>query len=159
MSPDQKGGPAVRPGDALQAYISALTASAPSNGMFSPQSSVGALHGSTSTAFRPGAAAMEGPRQSLGGLSSDVMNMLVSASNGAAPGGPSLLSSGMADGTAMGNQLAGIMASSSWPTMTSSAAGIGGAGFLGLGGSHGADLGGSGRGGDAAGGNEYNLLR
>lgn len=162
---------AIPPGparlDALQAYIAALTqatassaaanySAPPPNGASGPnQSNNGQLNShSTQSAFRPGVG-VAGPRQSLGGLSSGALDSLVT-------GVPSSALTEAGDRTVLEqNQLVGLdpssSAATSWPTVTS-AAGLGGAGFLGLGGSDGLPYGGMGVGGDSAGGNEYNLL-
>ncbi|CAO1615394.1 unnamed protein product [Parajaminaea phylloscopi] len=159
--------------DPLQAYIAALTqgqaaASASATGPYSSQSPAASARGAANTSrldiraeqpsvFRPGVGP-SGPRQSLGGLSSDALGTLVMGSPAAAVSN----TSGLASSPERPSMTEGVLASMSgmpgWPSITSSAAGLGGAGFLGLGGSDGPAYGGMGRGGDAAGGHEFNLL-
>ncbi|PWN27216.1 hypothetical protein BDZ90DRAFT_232760 [Jaminaea rosea] len=135
--------PATSPpnAEALSAYISALTntgAASTNGGPYSSQSPAGALRSndqlSINDVFRPGAG-LAGQRQSLG---SD----------------PSMI-----PGPIEGSGAVPPLPQDPWSQITSSAAGLGGAGFLGLGGSDGMQYGGfGGGGGDAAGGNEFNLL-
>lgn len=168
--------------DALQAYITAMQAnpsatselarglytSQPptiSRGSGAPLAVSAAPLAEQAMLLRPPSEASG--RQTLGGQSSDALGSLVSG-NRNSPSAASLSalsafsppSSSLTAGSSSGvGQYGG--GGSNWPATAASpaAAGLGGAGFLGLGGSHGPAFGSQGRGGDIAGGNEYNLLR
>lgn len=155
--------------DALQAYISALTqaqASA-SAGPYSSQSPAASMRISAdrkqidasdqSTVFRA-SAGPAGPRQSFGGLSSDPLGSLVMGAPSPAVGTASEAKAAIERKAPSSEIFSNGPGKYGWPNITSSAAGLGGAGFLGLGGSDGMSYGGTGGGGDAAGGHEFNLL-
>ncbi|PWN23486.1 hypothetical protein BCV69DRAFT_295822 [Microstroma glucosiphilum] len=170
--------------DALQAYITAMQAnpsatSELARGLYTSQPTVVSSGNRTPLAasaaplaaqtmlMRPPPEAGAAGRQTLGGQSSDALGSLVSGNRNSpsaaslsalsafSPPSSSLTAGG--GGSNVGQYGGG---NGNWPVSAASpaAAGLGGAGFLGLGGSHGPAFGSQGRGGDIAGGNEYNLL-